>query len=517
MTQSASVTATGVRVPARVTVPVDLLLDEVRVWSFQAARDGMPAGDDLEVAWPPQLARFLDGVARVRLVAGDETLLDHEQRFGTASTRIRVVDDDGRPVSIDKGGRLQRDFDATSAQEKGEIVDAVNALLADLRGRWGLDAFLSFGCLLGAVRTGHLIGHDSDADVSFLSRHTHPFDVAREFRTLGHLLRRQGYDVREMSAAHLKVEVPLTSGGRCGLDVFGAYYLEDVFFMLPSVSGPLPRSALLPTSTVVLEGRDVVAPADPERLLELTYGPHWRVPDPSFTFAPDRAVVRHVSGLWRGEEAGLRAWEDAHRVAQEHEASTARPGDDAGAGDGFAAWVHARVEPGSPVVELGCGSGADAARLAALGHPVVATDFAAAALDRARARAAALPPGSAALAVRRLNLLDLREVLRSGAELARAERPAHLVARSVVEELPQPARDDLWRMARMAQRRGGRTFLEVPLDTPQVRKRGGRRPPPADPDLLTEQITDAGGRVVDRETGTEPRGRTERMVVRWDR
>lgn len=345
-----------------------------------------------------------------------------------------MVDEAGRPASLDKGGRLQRDFATTSGQERGEIVDAVNRLLEDLTGRWGLDAFLSFGCLLGAVRTGHLIGHDSDADVSFLSRHGHPYDVAREFRTLGHLLRRSGYDVREMSAAHLKVEVPLTSGGRCGLDVFGAYYLDDVFYMQPSVSGPLPRSALLPTSTVVLEGREVLAPADPERLLELTYGPHWRVPDPSFSFAPGRAVVRHMTGFWHGEEAGRPFWEEHHKRAVDDEDASS-----------FARWVHARIQPGSPVVELGCGGGADAAWLAAQGHPVEATDYAMSALGRARRRAGALPRGAAAMTVRRLNLLDLREVLRSGAELARAPQPPHLYVRALLAELTQTARDDLWR------------------------------------------------------------------------
>ena len=506
MTGSASVTETGVRVPSRVTAPIDLFIDDVRVWSFQADRDGVPDGADLAVDWPPTLVRFLDGIARVTLVAGEETLLDGEHRFGTSPDRIRVVDENGRPVSLDKGGRLQRDFATTTDQEKGEVVDAVNALLDDLIGRWGLDAFLSFGCLLGAVRAGHLIGHDSDADVSFLSRHRHPYDVAREFRTLGHQLRRQGYDVREMSAAHLKVEVPLTSGGRCGLDVFGAYYLDDVFYMLPSVSGPLPRSALLPTSTVLLEGREVVAPADPERLLELTYGPHWRVPDPSFTFTPDRAVLRHVTGFWRGEEAGLRFWQEHHRGASDDRGSD---------GSSFARWVHERIEPNSPLVELGCGGGADAAWLAAQGHPVEATDFAPAALTRTRRRAEALEPGAAPLTVRRLNLLDLRELLRSGAELARAERPSHLYARALLGELPPVARADLWRLARMAQRRAGLTLLELPLDGPAPRRPGGRRPPTADPDQLAAQIAAAGGQVIERETAGDESRRTERMIARW--
>jgi hypothetical protein len=39
MTGSASVTETGVRVPSRVTAPIDVFIDDVRVWSFQAGRD----------------------------------------------------------------------------------------------------------------------------------------------------------------------------------------------------------------------------------------------------------------------------------------------------------------------------------------------------------------------------------------------------------------------------------------------------------------------------------------------
>ena len=37
-----------------------------------------------------------------------------------------------------------------------------------------------YGCLLGAVRDGHMIGHDSDADVAYLCEYTHPFDIIRE-------------------------------------------------------------------------------------------------------------------------------------------------------------------------------------------------------------------------------------------------------------------------------------------------------------------------------------------------
>ena len=55
MTGAASVTETGLRVPSRVAAPIDLLLDDVRVWSFLASRDGVPDGDHLAVEWPPSL------------------------------------------------------------------------------------------------------------------------------------------------------------------------------------------------------------------------------------------------------------------------------------------------------------------------------------------------------------------------------------------------------------------------------------------------------------------------------
>ena len=237
--------------------------------------------------------------------------------------------------------------------------------------------------------------------------------------------------------------------------------------MLPSVSGPLPRSALLPTSTVVLEGREVVAPADPERLLALTYGPHWRVPDPSFGFTPGRSVVRHMTGFWQGEEAGRRFWEQHHKAAVDDDH-----------GSSFARWVHARIDPGSPVVELGCGGGADAAWLGGRGHPVEATDFAASALVRAQRRADALPR-------------DAAPHDRTPAQPARPARAAPLRGRAGPRPAAPspvrpgaPGRADARPRARICGASPGwpsaaaaSPSSRCPWTVPRRRRRGGRRPP----------------------------------------
>ena len=40
-----------------------------------------------------------------------------------------------------------------------------------------MPAYLCYGALLGAMRDGHVIGHDCDTDLCYLSAHREPVDV----------------------------------------------------------------------------------------------------------------------------------------------------------------------------------------------------------------------------------------------------------------------------------------------------------------------------------------------------
>ena len=51
----------------------------------------------------------------------------------------------------------------------------------------------------GAVREGRLIGHDSDADLGYVSEHTHPVDVVRESFDLQRSLADMGYSISRYS------------------------------------------------------------------------------------------------------------------------------------------------------------------------------------------------------------------------------------------------------------------------------------------------------------------------------
>ena len=367
MTGDVAVTSRGVRVPGGLREVVDVEFDGERVWSFNPARERACLGRGW-VRWPRDLQPYLDGVAEVSLVehVSGRTVLERRVEFGTGTDPVRLVDDDGHALAVDKAGHLQRMFARTDRALTEAVLDALERVLHDLREECGLDAFLAFGCLLGAVRDGHVIGHDCDADVSYLSPHTHPFDVIRENKRAADTMESLGWPVTRMSAGDFKIWTRPGGGRRVGIDVFAAFYVDDTFYMVPTVTGDLARSALLPVGEVTLEGRRFVAPARPADLLEVTYGPGWRVPDPSFGYDPSRATVRRLNGWLRNNRKHLRQWNDFYRSRTSRRVPTTPAP--------FAHWVTDRLEPRQHVLDVGCGNGRDAVHFAEQGHRVTALD-----------------------------------------------------------------------------------------------------------------------------------------------
>ncbi len=467
MTHRIDVSTAGLLVPSTWSGAVDVLLDGQRVWSFNPRRDGSPAAEQaVQVSWPRALAQHLAGVADVELVDHVERDVLHSQtvHFGSGRQRVSVVDDEGHPLAVDKGGRLQRDFSHTQDSAREQIMDALEKVLHDLTVECGLDAYLMYGCLLGAVRDGHMIGHDSDADVAYLSRHQHPFDVIRECVAATRAMRRLGWRVVRMSGANFKVWVPLPDGRRCGIDVFGSFHIGERFFVTGSLTGTLDRSALLPFGTVTLEGREIVAPARPEDVLAFTYGPDWRVPDPAFHFDHDPVDVRRMDAWFRAPRRRLRYWGDFYKSPDAARVPT-EP-------SLFAGWVQQRLEQrgGQPAeTATQCSTWArapDGTRPTSpsAGHQVTAMDFTSLGMRQIRPL---LRRRGLDVATRSFNLEDLRSVLLTGAGLAHQPGTREIYARGLLDTLGDSGRDNLWRFASMVQRRGGETFLE--FRTPQSR------------------------------------------------
>lgn len=516
MGQGYAVHAGGITLPARVAGTIDVLFDGARIWSFNAVRDARLEDGSRVVRWPCQLLPHLRGTTEAALVAHDDgrALYAAEVRFGDATQRVRLADEQGNPLALDKGGRLQRTFDHTGSDSRREIVDAVARVLEQLRETCGLEAYLTYGCLLGAVRTGRVIGHDSDADVSYLSRYTHPFDVIRESTRVRRRLRALGWTTVRMSGADFKIWVPLPDGRRCGVDVFASFYVGEHFHLMGSVRGRLDRSALLPLGTVTLEGRELPAPARPEQLLELLYGPGWRVPDPAFHFDHDRATVHRMDAWFREPRRRHRFWRDFYRAP----AAASVPTEPSP----FARWVQEQVDSRDRILDLGCGNGRDAVWFAAQGHPVTASDYAGSHRDAVRRLAR---KHGVRVATPLLNLEDLRAVLTAAGRLAHRPGRRHVYARGLLDTLGANGRQNLWRYASMVQRRSGTTFLEfrTPTGRHEPKAFGRHRRTYPDPAAVVAEIERFGGTVLHQVIGRDlaPFGDENpeicRLVVRWRR
>jgi hypothetical protein len=180
------------------------------------------------------------------------------------------------------------------------------------------------------------------------------------------------------------------------------------------------------------------------------------------------------------------------------------------------------MAPGTPVVELGSGTGRDAVWLSQRGHPVLASDYCGPARN---ATVSSLTASGIEPAYRGINLESLRAALVSAARLAHEPEPRHIYARGLIDALAPTGRLGLWKFCAIAGRRGGLTFLE--FRTPASRSMPTHFPPHArtyaDPDAIVAEIERLGGRVAERieGRGLAPLGKEDpvicRLVATWER
>lgn len=441
----------GIRLPGDLEDRLGLEIGGRQVWAFAPTRDGRRTDEGRLVPWPGRLVPYLNGRADVlvRSLETQEVLFQDTLTFGDGQGVVELVDAQGRPLTVAKNNRMSAAmFGDASAQERGIVADTVAESLEFLRER-GHEAFLAFGNLLGAVRDGRLIGHDNDADIAYLAKSSHPADVILESMRVEREFADAGWDTFRANGASFKVFSTLPDGRRIGIDVFSAFYFQDQLHVLTYLVAPLPREALLPTSTVTLEGREVAAPAQPETVLEATYGPNWRVPDPTFKYETPRQVRRRINGLFGGERRHSRHWEDFYAT---------RAGEVPAEPTSFARWVAGHEHRPTSLLDLGSGTGRDAVWFAEQGVSVLGCDYSQLALRYAEERAA--EQGSSAT-FRPLDLYDLRQALAVGALLGREAGVDAVYARFFVDALEDGGRRNLWRFSRsVLSGTRGRVFLE---------------------------------------------------------
>lgn len=469
----------------------DVLFDGHHAWSYTA----VPRGDDrpVTVPWPTRMTPWLEGTSTVVVREGESELFCAEVVFGSGEGRVQFLDKSGIPVMIDKWGLLQRPFSGRDASVVEQMVDVTDQILDVMRTECGLEGWIAFGTLLGAAREGAVIGHDSDIDLAYLSEQRSPAEMAAELFGVARALRRHGMKVLSKSGAFITVVFTSPDGGQSSIDLYTCFYLDGQLYETATVRQPVPRSAVLPLTELEFEGRMLPAPADPDAMLTVSYGPGWRVPDPSFRHAPGPEITERFDGWFSSVMRQRRDWE--RFLAEESADAAPAPSD-------FVAWVGERLAPGTLVLDVGTGNGQDALTFATHGWRVLGLDY-----SRQSWRPAARTARKADLPAKfeLLNLYDLRDVVTRAALVARETSPRKAVyARELLETLDPDGLAAFWRLVAMVLRGGGDLYVESLAlardDAVELRRtRGSGRLRPLDPRLVEDAVVAAGGRVTTRE------------------
>ena len=496
----------GVWLPADAVGPCAAVFDGVTVWRFDAP--GRDEGGEELVEWPAAMLPWLEGWSHLEIRTTDTVLDAGEVRFGEGEQRVSFVDEHGLPVVVDKWGLTQRPFAGRGSEVTSFLAEVAREIVDVVARDCGVHLWMAFGTLLGAMRDGKPIAHDSDVDLAYLSDKETPARMTLELYGIKRALVQAGFQVINKTGSFLTVSTMAPDGSPATLDVYTCFHLAGKFYATATLRTELPREAILPLGEAPFEDQVLPVPADPDRVLAASYGPRWRTPDPGFTHEPGPEVVDRFEGWFGNLMRQRRDWEIYWRGnwRPEHDDPTA-----------FTAWVLDQAPAGATVVDLGCGRGQSSLAMAAAGHPVWAFDYARDAVGMLRDEAARQ---GVELETRKVNLYDTRDALAAGALVAATGPGPRVVhARHVLEAVPPYARANLWLLARMLLRAGGRMYIEVD-EVPQppgapVNHFPGRagRVWPVRVDALAREWHEAGATEVRRERVEVPR--SDRAVTRW--
>jgi hypothetical protein len=197
---------------------------------------------------------------------------------------------------------------------------ALKLVLARLHAA-GVTPFLSFGTLLGAIREGGFMAHDTDIDLGVFSDQASP-ESLRELFGWGSGLRLALPSL--LDARALPVKLRHRSGAAIDLVPFERRPEAFITRMMHQNHFLVRRRRPFGLRWIDFEGSRVCVPDPPEAFLDENYG-DWRVPKANYhcvlssrmPFEPDDPLVRYL--LYAGLDDALArgAWERARWLAGE--------------------------------------------------------------------------------------------------------------------------------------------------------------------------------------------------------
>lgn len=372
----------------------------------------------------------------------------------------------GRGYLLDQLGRvsLRRSLDV----EWQNAVMSLNRRVSEVvEKEFGLQTFLIYGTLLGAVREGGPIGHDADYDIAFLSDRRNGREAAAQMVDVALALVHAGLDVDcRVTALHLHdPEAP-----EHRIDLFHCYFDEDGEIAFPfgaAGTTPFRQEAWGGLEPFTFLGHETFVPVNAEKLVAHLYGDDWRQPKSGFNWDLDRTRWAPEGRLSVEQQTKVH-WANFYSHHEFAQGST------------FSEYTLGRGDLPTHVIDIGCGDGRDSCALGRGGHVVLGLDQSAEGTEHATAHAAALGIGDR-VSFEICDVTDtttLRRQLEQVREQAGSE-PVAFYMRFFLHAIPEHAQDALLATVHEVSRAGDmflaefRTLADEPVK--KVHRRHYRR------------------------------------------
>jgi hypothetical protein len=169
------------------------------------------------------------------------------------------------------------------------LLDAFEYCASVASKELGVELLLAYGTLLGAIREGDFIKHD---DAIFYAKATSTSEACLEFARVVQRLQELGERIRVIRSGQFHWVAPRFGN----VDIFMGWFAEGRLFSY-CACGIVLSPEHVEGRPFEFKGRQVKVPAAYERILEATYGPGWKVPDPLFQWRLAPEVKREIAAL----------------------------------------------------------------------------------------------------------------------------------------------------------------------------------------------------------------------------
>lgn len=351
---------------------------------------------------------------------------------------------DDKHIITTQWGTKVKSFAGLSDEQRRVQMEHCATFIADVKANTGIDVYLSYGCLLGAARSGEMISHDFDIDLGFYIEASEKPEIVSKCRDLIRYLSNTCHRVEVESNGQFKAAKMFPGNVYMTFELFVSWIEEDNFYLYFGIPGAPIAEDILPLGEIEIEGVKLPAPKHPETMLEALYGPDWHIPDPNFKYENIDWVPFQGFSV-RGNK---HYWEEYYARKTYKHVWAEFPSQ-------FAAFCASEIEAGSKILDFGCGNGRDSLFLSQIGHDVVACDYAKAGIDLVKGKAEAK---QLELDAQILNIYDTSDV-----QKFMAAHPTNfdvVYSRFVMHAITAEGQDRFLRLTKKVLKEDGKVILE---------------------------------------------------------